>query len=121
MTALGKQCWMMGVAVKGDMSVESAERVVNAVISAIGMTKIYESKTWTYDGNLGLIYAQPLYESIVTADFWPRHRGGYLVVTSCREYDPRDVIRAAKESGYSVISKTPLCMMSIDDDTNLQN
>ena len=113
MSDLGKQCWMMGIAVRGDMSAEAAERVVNAVISAIGMTKIYESKTWTYDGDLGLILAQPLYESIVTADFWPRHSTGYLVITSCKYYEKSTAEEAVSACGYEIIESSMMVLNTL--------
>lgn len=102
MNDLGKKCYFMCVAVKGDTDKAACQKVIANIIAAVGMTPIFDPACWEYGGDVGRIYAQPIYESIMLYDAWPKHRGGYLVVTSCREYHPGDVLKTIEDNGFDI-------------------
>lgn len=102
MTDLGKKCWTLQVAVKGDTSLAGARKVVDDIIAAIGMTPIFKPTAYQYESDIGIIYIQPIYESFVAYDAWPCHGGGYITITSCREFQPDQAIEVMVGYGFMV-------------------
>ena len=100
---LGKTCTTFMMAVKGDTTVEGARRIVDEIIKTIGMTPIFEPAVYEYEGNIGIIYIQPIFESFVAYDAWPIHGGGYITVTSCRDFYADAVMEVVSRAGYEVV------------------
>lgn len=109
----GLRCWTMTVAVKGNTLPENCQKLIAGIIKGIGMNAIFEEKTWTYDGDLGHIMVQPLYESFIGFDIWVRHRGGYLTITSCHEFTEDKALAAIRRHGYAVTSNTPVAVLDL--------
>ena len=104
---LGKKCWTLQVAVRGDTTLAAAQKVVDAIIEAIGMTPVFKPTAYQYEGDIGIIYIQPIYESFVGFDAWPCHGGGYLTITSCREFSATTALTAIRANGYEIVGQTP--------------
>lgn len=102
MNNLGKTCWTLQVAVLGDTTEAGAKKVVNDIIKSIGMTPVFEPVVYQYEGMIGIIYIQPIYESFIGFDAWPCHNGGYLTITSCREFKPEEALDAIINNGYQI-------------------
>ncbi len=104
MSDFGKRSYVSGFAFEGPSDPEAVNDLVLKVIDAIGMTPIFDAKifNWVEDG-VGFIHVQCLYESCVLADVWPKHKGGYLLVVSCKKYDLEAVAKTMHDNGYMVV------------------
>jgi hypothetical protein len=100
MTNLGLQSQTFTAAIKGSINVFSVKNLVDEVITNIEMTKIFEPKIYEWPDDIGFIYVQPLYESAIMVDGWPRHSGGYIWVCSCRPFDTQRVLRVLENNSY---------------------
>lgn len=103
---LGKNCTTFTLAIKGEATVAAARSLVNGIIQAIGMSPIFEPTVYQYAEDVGIIYIQPIYESFVAFDAWPKHGGGYLTVTSCRNFEPGTVTDEVERQGYHIVDDT---------------
>jgi hypothetical protein len=100
------------MAVKGNTTVEGARKVVNEIIQKIGMSPIFEPAIYQYAGDIGLIYIQPIFESFVAYDAWPCHGGGYITVSSCREFYADVVMRVVEKHGFEILDSS-LTMLAL--------
>ena len=103
---IGENCYTLQMSVKGDTSVEGSKSVVNEIIRKIGMTPIFEPAIYEYEGNIGIIYIQPIFESFVAYDAWPRHGGGYMTVSSCREFYADIVMAVVENAGFEILDSS---------------
>lgn len=100
---LGKDCYILSMAVMGPTDVASARAVVNEVVRQIGMAPIFEPAVYQYEENIGIIYIQPIFESFVAYDAWPRHGGGYITVLSCREFEADIAMQVVEAQGFTIV------------------
>jgi hypothetical protein len=104
--AIGKCCHTFQMAVKGNTTVEAAKLVVDEIIRHIGMTPIFEPSVYQYEGDIGIIYIQPIFESFVAYDAWPCHGGGYITVSSCREFYADAVMAVVEKHGFEILDSS---------------
>ena len=55
-------------------------------------------------GGVGFTFFQPITESFLTWDMWPKLKGGYLIVCSCKLFWVSAVIKILKENGLEVVN-----------------
>ena len=103
---IGKCCHTFQMSVLGPSTIEAARDVVNEIIEKIGMTPIFEPSIFQYEGNIGIIYIQPIFESFVAYDAWPCHGGGYLTVSSCREFYADTVMGVVEKHGFKILDSS---------------
>lgn len=103
MSDFGRRTYVSGFGFEGPADPGDIDNLILKVIEAIGMTPIFDSKVfhWTEEG-VGFIHVQCLYESCVMADVWPKHKGGYLFVISCKKYDLNTVADTMHKYGYKI-------------------
>lgn len=91
--SLGRSMQSHSFALGGVMSSGAWYSVLSEIIDAIGMTPVYKPAIWNYPfcggGGNGQTIVQPITESFLALDIWPDHAGAYLVVCSCRPFDPQ--------------------------------
>jgi hypothetical protein len=104
--AIGKACYTLQMSVKGDTTVDAARTVVDDIIKRIGMTPIFQPSIYEYEGNIGIIYIQPIFESFVAYDAWPCHGGGYMTVSSCREFYADTVMEVLEKHGFEILDSS---------------
>lgn len=98
----GKNMQAALFSIVGDVSPEQGQTITNDIIRQIGMTPIFEPKCWRYEDDLGWIGVQPLYESYVAWDQWDCHKGGFIVVVSCRPFFANIVQTVIESHGLKV-------------------
>ena len=90
--ALGRNMYSYSFALTGLLSAEQWCSFLDEVTQAIGMTPVYSPAVWRYPlcgaGGTGETIVQPITESFLAVDTWPDHGGAYLLVCSCRPFDP---------------------------------
>jgi len=103
---LGKNCHTFQLSVIGKTTVEAAKAVVDDIIEKIGMAPIFKPAVYVYEGNIGIIYIQPIFESFVAYDAWPCHGGGYITVSSCREFYADTVMCVVEKHGFKILDSS---------------
>jgi len=91
------------IAIKGEVNVFRVRRLVNNIIDAIGMTPIFDAKIYEYPDDIGFIYIQPIWESAIMFDGWPRHQGGFMWICSCKAIDQNKVLDVVRNSDYAAV------------------
>jgi hypothetical protein len=83
---LGEKMKVLAVAVKGECGEESGMKLVQELVSTIGMTITKENLLCRYPvdgkGGIGFTFFQPLTESFIAFDSWPMLDGAYLIICS---------------------------------------
>jgi hypothetical protein len=106
----GKEVTMVGLAVRGVLSVGDAARFAEECVAAIGMQVSHPNQVTVYpprDGkDIGFLLLQPLIESYVIVDYWTCHEGFYLGVVSCKDFDMVDIETVVGRWGFKVRSVT---------------
>lgn len=102
---LGKRMHSFGVVLRGGLSDQRWVTFLRDVARAIGMTAIDEPAVWSYPldgkGGEGQTIILPITESFLALDTWRDHRGAYLFVCSCREFEASDIDRVAISYGLT--------------------
>lgn len=78
--------------------------------AAIDMVAVGDAAVWTYPltngaGGNGSTFCQPITESFLCIDTWPdhgEHGGAYLIVCSCRPFNPADLDHVFRTHGLVV-------------------
>lgn len=96
--ALGRMLQFHAFALRGEGDNLQA---LKTTVSRIGMVQAFEEKVWDY-GEIGTVSVVPIIESFIAMDAWPQHGGKYLVVCSCRSFDPEEVRSHCRSLGYTV-------------------
>jgi S-adenosylmethionine/arginine decarboxylase-like enzyme len=100
---LGDHTFLCLYAVRGEIPKDKCAKLVDKIISAIGMHPIFKPKIWQYkDKSVGYIYTQPIYESMIYVDVWPKHDGAYLTVCSCKPFSAEKVVVVIEKAGLTV-------------------
>lgn len=99
---------MVGVSVRGVLSVEDAARFAEECVATIGMKISHPNVVTTYppkDGeDIGFLLLQPLIESYIMLDVWTNLGGFYLAVTSCKDFDMVDIELLIARWGFKRVS-----------------
>lgn len=101
---------MVGLSVKGDLTIDQAKKFALDCVKAIGMQISHPEHVVVYpprDGqDIGFLLLQPLIESYVMIDYWTCHGGFYLGVVSCKDFDMISVETLIAMYGFKVRSVT---------------
>jgi S-adenosylmethionine/arginine decarboxylase-like enzyme len=99
MDALGSRMHSFGVVLKGSLPTAGWVNFLHAVAKAIHMSAVADPKVWSYPvngkGGVGQTIVMPITESFLALDTWPDHRGSYLFVCSCRNFDEDEIAAVA--------------------------
>lgn len=110
MDKFGSEVTMVGLSVRGILSVEDARRFAVECVAAIGMTLSHPAHLVEYpprDGeDIGFLLLQPLIESYVILDVWTNLGGFYLGVASCNDFNMIDIETLIARWGFKVRSVT---------------
>ena len=91
MAALGSRMHELSFSVRGIMDESEWRLFLSDLVKAIGMTPAGMAAHWEYPtqgkGGVGITIVQPLTESAVLVDTWPEHKGAYVRVSSCKDFD----------------------------------
>lgn len=100
---LGMRMHSAGVVLRGQLPELRWMELLYAVSEAIGMQAVGNPKVWTYPfegkGGTGQTILLPITESFLALDTWSDHNGAYLLICSCRPFDPAIVDRTAQSFG----------------------
>ncbi len=92
---LGMRIHTTGIALIGKMSIQRWKELLAAITDAIGMTKVYDPACWTYPvagkGGVGNTICAPMTESFIALDTWPENNGAYLLIVSCKPFNPKNI------------------------------
>lgn len=112
MPDLGLNAHMLALSLGGEKSREDWRDFVNEAVKRIGMTPVGHMAEWHYPeccpkgiGPNGDIIVQPISESFIALDTWPDHKGAYLFVCSCRQFEASVVIDLCAEAGLTVLDR----------------
>lgn len=98
------------MAVRGVLTLESAQKFAIEVVDAIGMKVSHPAVPVEYaehEGkDIGFLLLQPLIESYVVIDYWTCHEGFYLGVVSCKDFGMVDLEVLIARWGFKVRSVT---------------
>lgn len=101
--------YVSGYALGGKRTSAEMTHILQQVVALIAMdTGGMEPKIWYYpledgiSGGQGETIIQPLVESFIVSDSWAEIDKTYVILASCRPYDPRTV------AGYLVKEIGPL-------------
>lgn len=101
---------MVGISVKGALSVEDAKKFAVECVESIGMRVSHPPLVVQYPPlngeDIGFLLLQPLIESYVILDVWTNLGGFYLGVTSCKDFDSIDVEALISRWGFKRMSIT---------------
>jgi S-adenosylmethionine/arginine decarboxylase-like enzyme len=90
---LGNTSYLSAFSIKGSVEVDQCKRITQDIINSIGMKPIFSPAHWKYlEKDVGYIYVQPIYESYIAWDVWPKWGGAYLAVCSCKKFKRENVI-----------------------------
>ena len=100
MAALGSRMHELSFSVRGILGETEWRLFLSDLVKAIGMTPAGVAAHWEYPtqgskGGVGITIVQPLTESAVLVDTWPEHKGAYVRISSCKDFDhvtARDMI-----------------------------
>ena len=107
MAALGRRIYSQNIVLRGKLAEADWRVFLLECISAMGMTAAGEAGLWSYPtetgkGGLGVTICQPMTESFIVVDCWPDWDGAYLHISSCRRFNPADLVRPMKAFGLGV-------------------
>ncbi len=94
---LGTKLYVSVYVVKATIAREQMERALQLIVALIGMdTAGLKAAVWNYplpegQGGEGETICQPLVESFIVSDSWHALAKTYVVLGSCRKYNPRVV------------------------------
>jgi S-adenosylmethionine/arginine decarboxylase-like enzyme len=90
---LGRSMQFHSYALVGLLSHEQWQKFLVEVTRTIGMHPVGQPAVWDYPvngaGGNGSTMVQPISDSFLAVDTWPDHRGAYLLICSCRQFNPR--------------------------------
>jgi len=91
---LGRLMQFRAFSLKGKQTKQQWRTLLYGVATAIDMESADQPAVWTYPtkdgaGGNGHTMCLPITTSFICLDTWPDHDGAYLVVCSCRKFDPR--------------------------------
>jgi hypothetical protein len=83
------------------------EALLGDVAKTIKMRPAGAAAVWSYPnedgaGGIGQTLVQPITDSFIALDTWPDHGGAYLVICSCRCFDPHPLYGLFREFGVKV-------------------
>ena len=105
---LGDKLYVSAFSIQGELSEESAQDLIDAVIAAINMTKVHYPARWVYPANglggVGFTICSPITESFLVMDAWPKadQPHAYLLIGSCKSYDSAVVVKTIRARGFGV-------------------
>lgn len=107
MDYLGSRLLLAGFAVKGKVDPLVAHNILRACIQAMDVKSVHTSCLYNYPadgkGGTGFTLIQPITESFLAVDSWPDHGGAYVVLASCKWFDPQAVKQVIIDMGLQVI------------------
>jgi hypothetical protein len=119
MPKLGEHLQVSGYLVTGQAGRAEIEQTLREIVALVGMeTAGINSRTWNFPryrglfkramafliwfltgrlisgglGGIGSTTVQPLVESFIVADYWRAHGHWFIVLGSCKPYEPRKVV-----------------------------
>jgi len=104
----GTEITMLGVSVRGELSIEDARAFAIECVNCIGMQISHPAHVVEYPlhngENIGFMLLQPLIESYVILDVWTNLKGFYLGVASCKDFNSTDVENLIDKWGFRRMS-----------------
>jgi len=94
--SFGEEVTYLCLTAKGEMTIETAKQFAVEVVEAVGMRCSHPPHVSDYlpedypseDGQyIGFVLHQPLIESFCDIDYWANHKGFYLFISSCKDFD----------------------------------
>ena len=102
MAEFGASMNLAAFSIRGDISLAFCSELTDRIIKTSGMTPAYAPALYSYPvegkGGEGFTYFQPITESFICWDVYPRLKGGYLVICSCIDFNAQDLIDEIKKS-----------------------
>lgn len=93
-------------ALTGVLSSKEWQHFLYDITKLIGMNPVYTPAVWDYPlcdaGGKGQTIVQPITESFLAVDAWPDHKGAYLVVCSCKSFEPHLIKGVLRQWGLSL-------------------
>lgn len=104
---LGRRMFFHAFAIRGWMENDQWRVFLADAVCAIDMENVGSAAEWTYPlvngaGGNGSTIVQPITESFLALDTWPDHDGAYLVVCSCRPFEPNALDYVFRKHGLVV-------------------
>jgi S-adenosylmethionine/arginine decarboxylase-like enzyme len=107
---LGRCMYQHSFTLSGVLSKVQWLLFMRGLTRVMGMKAVGKASIWDYPaggmGGTGQTIVQPITDSFLAVDTWPDHKGAYLVICSCRPFNPHKVIMECKEYGLSVTGET---------------
>lgn len=104
----GKEVSMVGLSVRGVLSVDDARKFATECVAAMGMQISHEATVVQYDPlngeDIGFLLLQPLIESYVILDVWPCLGGFYINAVSCKDFDTVEIEELVARWGFKRMS-----------------
>jgi len=90
---LGERMFVRGMVLFGKVQEINWREFLVDVAKALDMTPIAHAASWKFPlhgaGGNGRTIIQPITESFLVVDTWPDHRGAYLLICSCKPFEPK--------------------------------
>jgi S-adenosylmethionine/arginine decarboxylase-like enzyme len=103
---LGRCMYQHSFTLSGVLSEDHWQLFLRTLARAMNMQAVGKPGIWSYPtagaGGNGQTIVQPITDSFLAVDTWPDHKGAYLVICSCHQFDPHEIILQCKEFGLSV-------------------
>lgn len=85
--------FVRGMVLHGKAEAVNWRRFLLDATKALGMSPVARTASWKFPlhgaGGNGRTIIQPITESFLVIDTWPDHRGAYLLICSCKPFEPK--------------------------------
>ena len=90
---LGERMFVRGMVLHGKAEKVNWRKFLTDATKALGMSPVARTASWKFPlhgaGGNGRTIIQPITESFLVIDTWPDHRGAYLLICSCKPFEPK--------------------------------
>src|SRR5262249_26095768 len=105
--ALGRAMHQHSFSLSGVRTPLQWEELLRHICHTIRMCPAGAAATWSYPtgggkGGYGRTIVQPITDSFLALDTWPDHGGAYLVICSCRRFDPHPLHKLFRDHGLKI-------------------
>ncbi len=99
-TLTGRGMMCAALLLRGEANNTHVSNMMTDICNALGMCAIKEPQRWDYPvngkGGYGYTIVQPITESFIIADVWPKIKAVYIYIASCKPFSPGTLCGAAQ-------------------------
>ena len=108
MSELGEHMMSIRIVVHGKLTKHGIIQITEELIESVGLSPTPGATFCNYPingkGGVGFTYFQPITESFIAWDVWPKLNGAYLIICSCKLVWVQEIKKVLNNSGLKIVT-----------------